>query len=184
MYNTVRFSDIIPQFSTYVPGLEPAACVEDATTVGAQTEVLAATAGVKTVVPSFVARCRYDDNYFGDISLTPLVPSQMAPEELLPIITHINQILYEAYDPYSFYNFLDNVLDFVTGSLYSFLVNRVFGSYCRRKLSALEDYIDSVNSKFVSESRDIKFISPRRCGYLSIDIQIPKPVGGKSSSKI
>lgn len=155
-YHSILLGDIIPQFSTFPLGQEPAAIV------------------AADQPPQFLIRGQFDGNYFGTTSITPLVPALLGFDELCDIVRHVNLHLKAAYDPFCVWNCLDNVLDFVTGTLYSKIVNRfIVATYCKRRLADLEEYILTLNVKYAA--KHIRFISPRRSALLLLDVEINQP---------
>ncbi|CAH2351150.1 ras modification protein Erf4p [[Candida] railenensis] len=163
IYSTIDMSDIIPQFSIFPLGEEPNAIIENS-----------ASGTLKT----YKIEGEYDVNFFGQTSLTPLVPDLITSDELILIVTRINRELYEAFDPYSVWNALDNILELITGTFYSKIVNTfIFETHCKRKLAQLELYIEELNKKYSNiEGKGFKIISLRRSAYLSLDIEIPRPL--------
>lgn len=163
IYSTVDMSDIIPQFSIFPLGEEPNAIIDNS-----------ASGTLKT----FKIAGEYDENFFGQTSLTPLVPDLIASDELVSIVTRINRDLFEAFDPYSVWNVLDNILELITGTFYSKIVNTfIFDTHCKRKLAQLELYIEELNKKYsLKDGKGFKIISLRRSAYLSLDIEIPRPL--------
>lgn len=157
-YDTHSLSYLIPQFSTYKPGMEPAALIDNDE-------------------KQFRAIGEFDNhNLFGPTSLTPLVPNLISEQELKQIIETTNSYLVEAFNPYSFVNFLENTLDILTGTLYSKLFNRfILTNQSRQKLLDLETYIEiEVNENtFNKNNRDIRVISPRKSDYLSVRTLFP-----------
>lgn len=153
IFDTVYLSDIIPQFSTYVPGTEPAAIKEEYSR-------------------PFHAVGFYDDNYFGETSITPLVPDYLTELEFHTIVTKVNEYLHLAFDPYNIWNLLDSLLDLFSANLYNQLCTRfIITTYSKRKLQQLEQYISNeVNLEMLRNRPNIKVLSPRRSGYLSVCI--------------
>lgn len=144
-----RWLYLIPQFSTYYPGHEPAAIVDEN--------------------PRFEAIGRYDGAEFGAGSVPPL-ERYMLKERYDDVIGRVNELLRQAYDPFG-WNALDNVLDIVTGTLYSKVVNRLWPNRSQALLRRLEDYVEDV-----SRSLEVTIVLPRRTGYLSLDIEVPAPL--------
>ncbi|CCE86999.1 Piso0_005525 [Millerozyma farinosa CBS 7064] len=156
IFNTSDESDIVPQFSSYILGNEPAAFTEKG----------------KAPATKFSPIGVYQGEMFGSSSRTPLVPGLISEDCFLEIIANVNRYLKDAFNPYSFWNFKDNVLDMFSGTLYS----KVFcafirESHCKRKLDDLERYVSQeVNLKLLKDAPGVKVISPRRTGYLSVCI--------------
>jgi len=153
IFSTTKLSDLIPQFSDYTPGSEPAA-------INDQDGLTFKTTGI------------YDNNSFGVTSVTPLVPGYMTDEEFHAIIHKINQYLQEAFDPYNIWNLIDSILDLISANFYTKIINNFFvDTYSKRKLLELESYIDhEVNSKMLANRPGLKILSPRKSGYLSVCI--------------
>lgn len=150
IYSTVRDSDFIPQFLTYVPGSEPAAISNEDITV-------------------FEAKGRYDDAEFGYTSLTPLVPGLISETEFETIVKTINQHLYDSLNPYNGHLFIENVLEFLTGGVYSKVINKyLFTGYSKRRLQDLEAYIEHLNTEVFKGRDGLKIINPRLSGFLSV----------------
>jgi hypothetical protein len=156
-YTSSSLSDFIPQFSSFVPGTEPAALsINDVT--------------------SFTVAGSFDDNVFGNTSLSPLVPAILSPDQFKDIVNSVNEHLYRAFNPYNYQVVIENSLQVLTGGLFSSLWNRyITESYSKRVLIQLENHIDSLNVTLAA--KDVKIISPRLSGYLSLDLQILKPQG-------
>lgn len=110
---------------------------------------------------------QYENQNFGVTSLTPLVPTLLSPPVFVDIINQVNSFLLQAYNPWDKWNIIDNFLDFLSGGIYS----DWFTPFSKRKLAELDKYIDQTNIKL----NNVKIISPRLSGYLSLDFQIPKP---------
>ncbi|KAK9240221.1 Golgin subfamily A member 7/ERF4 family-domain-containing protein [Lipomyces kononenkoae] len=94
----------------------------------------------------------------------------MTETEFLDLVHEINDQLDQAFYPLS----MGNVLDGCIGVLTCWLWECVVTSYHIRKTSELESFIERLNEE-VYKARGIKVISPRRTGYLSLDIQVPYP---------
>lgn len=153
IFNTIELSDIIPQFSAYTPGSEPAAINDKSG-------------------HSFQAVGIYDNNTFGDTSITPLIPDYMTEQEFHIIIDNINSCLYLAFDPYNIWNLTDSILDLLSANFYNKIVNNFFiECYSKRKLGQLERYIENdINLKMLGNRPGLKILSPRKSGYLSVCI--------------
>lgn len=153
IFSTTKLSDIIPQFSEYIPGTEPAA-------INDQHGLTFKPAGI------------YDNNSFGETSVTPLVPGYMTEEEFHTIIHNINQYLQEAFDPYNIWNLFDSILDLISANFYTKIINNfLVDTYSKRKLQELEKYIENeVNTKAFANRPGLKILSPRKSGYLSVCI--------------
>ncbi|KAK9369736.1 Golgin subfamily A member 7/ERF4 family-domain-containing protein [Lipomyces kononenkoae] len=94
----------------------------------------------------------------------------MTESEFLDLVHEVNDQLDQAFCPMSVGNVLDGCIGVVTCWLWEY----VFTSYHIRKASELESFIERLNED-VYKARGMKVISPRRTGYLSLDIQVPYP---------
>lgn len=140
---------IHPQFSTYYPGKEPAA--------------LQAKNG------HFSPQAQYLGQVFGVSSATPI--SAWIPEyEFSEIVTSVNKLLLPSH------MWLENIVDFLTASLYSLLWTKLVWRSClEASVAAVERYLETVNARLSTRHPDLKVISPARSGLLLLDIQIPRP---------
>lgn len=150
-YQNVRYSDLIPQFSTYVPGTEPAALTEENQ-------------------PLFQPQGRYKGREYGYTSATPLVPGILSEEEFKRIVNAVNERILEALDPESMIHMVEDVIDIVTFGFYSNVWSKfVYQGHCKRKLLELESFVEEeINGKWLQE-KPVKVISLRRTGYLLLD---------------
>ncbi|KAA8900861.1 Golgin subfamily A member 7/ERF4 family-domain-containing protein [Sphaerosporella brunnea] len=98
--------------------------------------------------------------------LEPFVEEQMFRE----VVRRVNEELYAAHSPWATSNIVDGVVGFLTLWTFEDLVDTT----AKRKIDAVEKYLESVNEKLEKET-GAKFIPLRRTGYLSLDIQIPDP---------
>lgn len=152
-YEDKDYSYMIPQFSLYTPGEEPAA-VYGEPTLGL-----------------------YDGNVFGTTSKPPLVPLLVSALELEDIVKAVNAILADAFSLHSKWTWMDNIVEFLTGTLYS----RIWGwlalePYTKRELGKLDQYVEEVNGTFLAKRHpQLRLILVRESGFLSLDFQIPKP---------
>lgn len=148
IYHTVFLSDIIPQFSLYYPGTEPAALGKDS---------------------DFQAVGIYDSNIFGITSRPPEIQTELSESEYKKIITKVNEYLFRAFDPYGVWNCLESFLDLATANLYDRIIHGLFySSFTARKLNELEKYLMDVNQDLVRRDSSIRFLSPKRTGYISV----------------
>lgn len=148
-YETTELSYLVPQFSTYLPGNEPAS--------------------LKEAEDKFIAAGEYDNNIFGTTSYPPLIPQHLSEEEYKMIVKEVNQYLYEAFSPFKWRVFAENFLDVVTGTLYTKFFNRFIAeNRSQAKLHELETFVsEEINGKLFKD-KEIRLISPRRSGYLSV----------------
>lgn len=147
VFDTVDLPDLIPQFSTYRPGNEPAA--------------------ISNGDQAFVCTGKYEDNYFGVTSVTPLVPDLLSADELLETVTKINEFLQLAFNPYSLASLFDGILFAISGGL----LDQLYRTYSKRKLLELEHFVEHEINDNLWKHKSIKMISPRRSAYLSVRIQ-------------
>lgn len=145
----------IPQFSLYTPGTEPAS-------LSAEGDA------------GFSALGEYDNTVFGATSVPPLVPQHISADQLREVVKNVNRYLVQALDPYNAVNVVENVLDVVSGTLYTKAVNGL-GAKRRshRLLMELEEYVQGLNADLEKRGAQIRFMSLRKGGYLSLDIQVP-----------
>lgn len=151
-YHLNEKSDMIPQFLTAAPGAELAAILD----------------GQRRFEPTVTIQQLGHPQVFGTTLWTPLIPEHISEQKLLEVVTTINSYLAKAYSPYAAETVIENAIDIATGGWYSLLSGT---SHTKRQLEALEKYVEATNG----ELRAIKIISPRRSGFLSLDIQIPTP---------
>lgn len=142
VFDTIQYPDLIPQFSNIYPGKEPARIDN----------------GIEEFTPEGI----YDNSVFGTSSLTPLIPELIKYEDFKSIIDHINQLLYKAYDPFSWTNGLENTLNILLANLF----HELFTSASKKTLRELETYITTINKTF----SQVRFVSPASNGYLSVRI--------------
>lgn len=160
IYDTVSFSYLVPQFSSYTPGNEPAA------------------------ITGSLETGEYDGFTFATTSATPLVPQWLNPDELAEIVNCINTFCHDAFSPFSPWTCLDNLAELLTGTLYSRVFNSLLmDTFVKRKLADLDRYVDSVNDTILRHKHpQLRIISPRMSGFLSLDIQIPLPSDSMANS--
>ncbi|KAI5964191.1 ERF4 [Candida pseudojiufengensis] len=159
IYHSTPYSDLIPQFSLSYPGEEEGAIkIENDNESIQQEEII----GI------------YDDNKFGTTS--KVIGLQIDEVLLHNIINHINQSLYNAYNPFNIYNLIENLLNIFTGGLFIEFLNlfKIY-THSKRLVMSLEKYIINTNKDLASQGIDLVVISPRKTGYLSIDLQITRP---------
>lgn len=138
------YPDLIPQFSTIVPGNEPAAIQ-----VANQND--------------FVVVGVHHDQKFGDTSMTPLL-NYIDQDSLKQIIETINSYLVRAYYP-SGINALESMIDIFTGTLYTKILNIFTDTYSKRQLKLMDDYLETINKDL-----SVKFYSPVSTGFTSVCI--------------
>lgn len=123
-----------------------------------------------------IIRIRRDWMVRGDLAPTysnlyPEILDPLLPEhEFRTVIHHINKTLVEAFDPYSWRNWLDGTLGLITGWLWEDSgLAAIKGS-----LKRLETWIEEWNERN-GLREGVKVIPLRRTGYMNLDIQIPDP---------
>ncbi|RKP32084.1 hypothetical protein METBISCDRAFT_21809 [Metschnikowia bicuspidata] len=141
----------IPQFSLYTPGKEPLSLVSTDNTS---------------------AYSMHDGYMYGTTSMTPLVPLLLSEAELLEIVRNVNSLFQRVFPPMGWVSAMTSVADFLTGSLFS-AVLRGLGRNGADALAELEEYTECVNLRFSGRHRDLKMVSLRESGFLSLDFQIP-----------
>lgn len=153
---------MVPQFSTYTPGKEPAAIVNNES--GSESVGL------------------YDGTAFGVTSATALVPMYLSADELSEVVGTINKLSEEAAVP-NLTTTIENVLDFLSATLYSRIFGgRAKGSHVKRRIAKLEEYVEKINRDFLQKRHSLLcLVSPVKSAFLSLDFQIPKPIGSEKS---
>ncbi|RCK65045.1 Ras modification protein ERF4 [Candida viswanathii] len=153
IYDTLDFPDLVPQFSKFYPGTESGAITLSEYNFG-----------------------EFDGEIFNESSSIEGLENVVSKDELESIVDHVNTLLALAFNPYNKWALLENILELLTGGLFLQIMNLLgVYSYTRRKVQELEHYVDEVNQKNQEKNVDFKIISPRVSGYLSLDIQIPRP---------
>lgn len=146
---------IIPQFSTFLPGKEPAAMLS---------------ASVECYKDAGI----YTDRKFGTTSFTPLVPRWLSAEELLEIVETVNKHVYTACSSSDLTSVLESLLDILTGSLFTVILSVLgFKSAPQRKMLALEQFVTEKNLYLALKHPDLKLIPLAESAMLSLDFQIP-----------
>lgn len=134
-----------PCFSNQLPGSEPAALVS-------YDEQF-----------KFLPKGEYDGQIFGLSSVSPL-SQYLSSKELSDIVDNVNDYLRRGYMTSSWWNILNNLVDTLTFNLWNSILIRVFDN----PLSELEDYVHKINDSEPFKAKNLKIISPRRSGYLSV----------------
>lgn len=141
--------ELIPLFSLYAPGKEPAALEEsEDSSYGC-----------------------IDGYIYGTSSMTQLVPQWLSESELHNIVADLNSKISVMFPPSSWKSALINALDFLSGSLLTTIMPNVFGNLDLEK--DIENYVESINQKLRLRHSDLRLISPRENAMLSLDFQIP-----------
>ncbi len=164
-YNTTRIvrvprdysskGDLCPIFSTYLPGTEP----------GAINEYYG-----DLLVDEFIPRgVNHLKNKFGYSSISPL-NLYLSKDEFQEIIFQINNYCNLIFNPFQFKNLLFNSIAFLT----LWIGENLFTDPSKKALKDLDLFIDKINEEKL-KLKQIKLISPRRSGFLSLDFQIPRP---------
>lgn len=150
-FDTIPYSEETPQFSLFTPGKEPAAFTDamDNTVYGSR------------------------DNYvFGTTSMTQLVPQWLAQLELQDIVSDINALLLKAYPPFSWTTGLRSLVDIFT-FLFLTRVLRTLSVGISNTMEEVDSYIENINDKLSKRHQDLRMISLKDSGLLSLDFQIP-----------
>lgn len=155
IYDQTEELYMVPQFSTHIPGHEPAALS-------------------KENIVEFQEAGIYRGYSYGITSHTPLVPQWLSEDEYRDIVKTINTLLYEATTPQNSATWLDSALDFFTGTLYTtFFSKFIRDSKFVRDLKKVEAYVEEVNARLRQKHEDLQIISLLKSAMLSLDIQIP-----------
>ncbi|CAI5013230.1 BEM_HP_G0022420.mRNA.1.CDS.1 [Saccharomyces cerevisiae] len=148
-----------PQFSTQLPGSEPAAIVGDDGT-------------------SFVRCGRYDigDHVFGCSSVSPL-SEYLSAAELAEVVHRVNGfLLREEGEVFGWRNLSGLLLDMLTGGLWSWVLGPLLSRPVFQESLALEQYVAQLNSPGgLLHERGVRLVLPRRSGCLSLDFVVPRP---------
>lgn len=138
-----------PQFSTQLPGNEPAAIPSDAN--------------------HFRGIYTWKGQRFGMGSISPL-SNYITRAEFESIVTKINSLLWERFGNtwFNFWWVIINMLmyDLPRGSV------RIW-TFLTGTKDKLESYINEVNKRFDREDRNIGIVSPEKNGFVSLDWIIP-----------
>mgnify|MGYP003362599603 FL=1 len=145
-----------PQFSTDFPGCEDAA--------------IKSTKGNERCI--FKPEFQYEGQWFGTTSTSPLT-LYLPEDEYKEIVSKINELLRVQYASSSFW-VVYIILDILTFGLLSCF------RFGKHPAITLEKYVQDVNRRFKEEQRYCRIISPRLSGYLSLDIEIPRPGPSKN----
>lgn len=114
-YDTVAYSDLIPQFSTVYPGKEKGA--------------------IKLDEGGNITTGLHDRAVFGTTSEIVGFENILPEEELLDIITRINQILYDAFYPFNIATLMENIMEALTGGTFIQILNLLnICTYTKRKI--------------------------------------------------
>ncbi|SCV05149.1 LANO_0H01134g1_1 [Lachancea nothofagi CBS 11611] len=148
----------IPNFSTQLPGKEPAALVKH-TTNG-----------------KFVAKGIYQGQAFGMASVSPL-SDYLSDSEFKKIIETINEYLYNGFHHASRMDSVNAVLDTLTFQIWNSLLIRATKS----PLLELEEYVQALNKSAAFQDKNLRLISPKRSGFLSVCYQKFKDVAKGSN---
>ena len=135
-----------------------------------------------------VIRIRRDWMIKGDLAPTfsNLYPEILDPlvseEQFRTIISKVNTVLSNAFNPFSSRNWIDSVMGLVTGWLWEDLG----AGGIKKQLIDLEAWIEQWNQDYGAKE-SVKIIPLRRTGYMTLDFQIPDPqvrVIGEGDSQI
>ncbi|KAF5097537.1 hypothetical protein D0Z00_002369 [Geotrichum galactomycetum] len=91
--------------------------------------------------------------------------------ELHEIVSSVNMRLEAALSPYRWQNVVDHCLNLVC----CWLFDRIRDPYVKHRLRELETAVAEMNIRLAAEGKPVRVISPLRTGYLSLDIEIPRP---------
>ncbi|EJS41831.1 shr5p [Saccharomyces arboricola H-6] len=153
-----------PQFSTQLPGSEPAAIVVDCDDDGDDGR--------------FVRCGRYDTggHVFGCSSVSPL-SDHLSAAELAGVVRRVNWLLLrEEGMVYGWRNLGGVALDALTGGLWSWVLGPLLPGSVFQESLALEQYVAQLNSPGgLLYDRGVRLVLPRRSGCLSLDFVVPRP---------
>lgn len=138
-----------PNFSTQLPGSEPAALPD-------------------THNKEFVPAGEFEGQWYGEASVSPL-SNYLDQAEWTEIVTRINSLLEAAYNPITRRNFVNVILDLLTLNLWSIIEPYLFVN----PLQSVEDYVSEINRSESFRLKGIKIIPPRESSYLSVCIDSP-----------
>ncbi|CAI4036215.1 hypothetical protein SMKI_15G0530 [Saccharomyces mikatae IFO 1815] len=159
-FDESRSSLDTPQFSTQLPGDEPAAIVGDDERSG------------------FVGFGRYDTggHVFGCSSVSPL-SDHLSAAEFAEIVCRVNEfLLREEGCVYGWRNMCCLVLDILTGGLWSWVLGPLLSRPVFQESLVLEQYVAQLNSPGgLLYERGVRLVLPRRSGCLSLDFVVPRP---------
>lgn len=154
-----------PQFSTQLPGSEPAAIVGD-------------NSGGSGGSGGFVRCGRYDTggHVFGCSSVSPL-SEHLNAAELAEVVGRVNEHLRRVeYAVYGWRNLGGVLLDALTGGLWSWAPGPLLRGPVFQESLALEQYVAQLNSPGgLLHERGVSLVLPRRSGCLSLDFVVPRP---------
>lgn len=141
-----------PCFSTYLPGSEPAALINE------------------TDQDKFVPHGFYDnDQVFGFSSISPL-NEFLTQSEFEEIVAPINNLLRKGSNTYSLFNIIGLLADALTLGLWDWVLAKYV---VRDPMYEVEDYVVKLNQTSMFTERQIKIHSPRTSGYLSVCVAAP-----------
>lgn len=87
------------------------------------------------------------------------------------IVETLNEKLKQAFTPWSASSWFDTGLSIMTG----FLWDNTGLTTSKRRVAAIEKWIDDWNREAERQGHDARLIGLRKTGFLSLDIQIPDP---------
>jgi len=91
--------------------------------------------------------------------------------EFRVIVETLNDMLKEAFTPWSASSLIDTGLSIITG----FLWDNTGLTASKRRIGAIEKWVDEWNREAERQGQDARLIGLRMTGFLSLDIQIPDP---------
>lgn len=157
------FSKQYPQFSNILPGNE--------------------TGAISDSNLEFLPIGMFNKELFGTSSISPL-SNYLSEEEFTTLMDTINSFLFESFE-FNWWNLFDYLIDLLTfWFLFDIIKSRdkkvsifnlinTLNTNRYKCLDKLESFIQDQNDTL--KNRSIRIISPRRSGYLSLDIEIPRP---------
>lgn len=157
--------DAIPVFCNVLPGYEELLIIEP---------ISANSVLEKGEDKKFLIRGSINNQFYGFSSVSPL-SNHLTPTELAAIINRINELLEESYGLLQFWFIIWTILDFLLISIPSLVQLDKLPMWDKGRYNAVERYIEELNSQGICHERNIKIISPRKSGFLSLDFEIPTP---------
>lgn len=107
---------------------------------------------------------------FGDLApaYSNVFPDILEPhvteDQFRVVVAHVNEGLYEAFDPWNMWNWLDAVV----GLLTLWLVEELVSTHCKRVLRRVEIYLEERNRELEEGGQKAVFVPLRRTGYMNV----------------
>ncbi|KAH3674726.1 hypothetical protein WICMUC_003076 [Wickerhamomyces mucosus] len=153
IFNNIKGLEF-PEFSTVLPGNEDAA-------------IISSNIESNSKVKEFIiqGQSNHDGQYYGYTSISPLnLYFNNTDNEFEIIMVEINRLIKNSYNTFTLWNFLEYFIDLIG----FWLISEIWEIKSKNQLNKLETYIENLNKSWEFQHRNIKIISPRRSGYLSV----------------